>query len=95
MRCRIKFVVKFIVAVAVLAAYASCDFNPCVRGEGAKTSCAESMYLYVLNATDTETDYQKLWKSYFTHMAIEERINPKLQRNMLRLRFRTHMTEFM
>lgn len=51
---RIKFIAKFFVAVAVLAAYASCDFNPCVRGEGAKTSCDESMYLYVLNATDNE-----------------------------------------
>ncbi|MBQ8046060.1 MAG: hypothetical protein IJ269_06870, partial [Bacteroidales bacterium] len=54
MGIRIKFIAKFIVAVAVLAAYASCDFNPCVRGEGAKTECAESMYLYVLNATDNE-----------------------------------------
>ena len=54
MRSRIKFVAKFFVAVVVLAAYSSCMDNPCVRGEGAKTECAESMYLYVLNATDNE-----------------------------------------
>lgn len=51
---RIKFIAKFFVAVVVLATYSSCEFNPCVRGEGAKTSCDESMYLYVLNATDKE-----------------------------------------
>lgn len=54
MRTRIKFVAKFIVAVAVLAAYASCEFNPCVRGEGAKTECVTTMHLYVMNATDKE-----------------------------------------
>lgn len=48
----------------------------------------------VLHTANQENEYQKMWKSYFTHMAIEERINPKLQRNMMRLRFRTHMTEF-
>lgn len=54
MRSRIKFVAKFIVAVAVLAAYASCEFNPCVRGEGAKTECVTTMHLHVMNATDKE-----------------------------------------
>ena len=66
--------------------------------EGGKwfmTEVSDEIAECVMNATDTEADYQKLWKSYFTHMAIEERINPKLQRNMLRLRFRTHMTEFL
>ena len=66
--------------------------------EGGKwfmTEVSDEIAECVMNATDTEADYQKLWKSYFTHMAIEERINPKLQRNMLRIRFRTHMTEFL
>ena len=59
------------------------------------TEVSDEIVESLMSATDAETDYRKLWKSYFTHMAIEERINPKLQRNMLRLRFRTHMTEFM
>ena len=66
--------------------------------EGGKwfmTEVSDEIAECVMNATDIEADYQKLWKSYFTHMAIEERVNPKLQRNVLRLRFRTHMTEFL
>lgn len=54
MRSRIKFIAKFFVAVAVLAAYASCEFNPCVRGEGAKADCVTTMHLHVMNATDKE-----------------------------------------
>ena len=54
MRSKIKFIAKFFVAVAVLAAYASCEFNPCVRGEGAKADCVTTMHLHVMNATDKE-----------------------------------------
>ncbi|MBO7227723.1 MAG: hypothetical protein J6V33_09080 [Bacteroidales bacterium] len=49
---RIKFITKFLAAMAVLAVYSSCMDNPCVRGEGAKTSCNEDMFLHVMNATD-------------------------------------------
>lgn len=41
-----------------------------------------------------EDEYRDLWKAFFTHIAIKERINPKLQRNNLPLRFRSNMTEF-
>jgi probable DNA metabolism protein len=41
-----------------------------------------------------EDDYRDLWKAFFEHIAIKERINPKLQRNNLPLRFRKDMTEF-
>lgn len=51
---RIKFIAKFFVAVVVLATYSSCMDNPCVRGESAKTDCAETVYLSVFNATDKE-----------------------------------------
>lgn len=30
--------------------------------------------------TETEKKYQELWKTYFSHIAIKNRINPKLQR---------------
>lgn len=39
-------------------------------------------------------EYSDLWKTFFEHIAIKERINPKLQRNNLPLRFRGDMTEF-
>ncbi len=60
MRSRIKFIAKFFVAVAVLAAYSSCMDNPCVRGEGAKTKCVTTMHLHVMNATDKEVQIGNL-----------------------------------
>lgn len=41
-----------------------------------------------------EDEYRDLWRTFFDHIAIKERINPKLQRNNLPLRFRIDMTEF-
>lgn len=41
-----------------------------------------------------EDEYRDLWKAFYTHIAIKERVNPKLQRNNLPLRFRGDMTEF-
>lgn len=41
-----------------------------------------------------EEEYQKLFKQFCDSIAIESRINPKLQMNMLPLRFRPNMTEF-
>lgn len=41
-----------------------------------------------------EDDYRDLWKIFFHNIAIKERINLKLQRNNLPLRFRKDMTEF-
>lgn len=44
--------------------------------------------------SDQEREYRELFQ-YFCHkIAIEERKNPKLQRNMLPLRFREYMVEF-
>jgi len=44
--------------------------------------------------SNNEDEYRDLWKIFFKHIAIKERINPKLQRNNLPLRFREDMTEF-
>lgn len=47
-----------------------------------------------LRISEEEQEYQELFR-YFCHkIAIEERKNPKLQQNMLPLRFRKNMTEF-
>lgn len=39
-------------------------------------------------------EYQDLWKIFFDSIAIKERINPKLQKNNLPIRFRNDMIEF-
>ena len=44
--------------------------------------------------TENEAEIQDLWVTFFNSLAIKERINPKLQRNLLPLHFRKSMTEF-
>lgn len=41
-----------------------------------------------------DDEYEDLWKIFFDNIAIKERINPKLQRNNLPIRFRRNMIEF-
>lgn len=41
-----------------------------------------------------EEQYAELYKMFCNHISIKERENPKLQMNMLPLRFRKYMTEF-
>jgi probable DNA metabolism protein len=43
---------------------------------------------------DVGDEYTELWKIFFDNIAIKERINPKLQRNNLPIRFRKDMSEF-
>ena len=47
-----------------------------------------------LQFSATEEAYQELFRCFCDSIAIEARINPKLQMNMLPLRFRPNMTEF-
>jgi len=46
------------------------------------------------NLSFVEDEYRDLWKIFFQNIAIKDRVNPKLQRNNLPLRFRKDMTEF-
>ncbi len=39
-----------------------------------------------------EARYKELWKNFFSSIAISERYNPELQRNLLPLRYRRYMT---
>ena len=41
--------------------------------------------------SQTEDCFQDLWKRFFDTIAIKERINPKLQRNLMPLKCRTYM----
>ena len=47
-----------------------------------------------LTYSEDEKQLQKLWKLFVDTIAIKERVNPKLQRQMLPLRFRKYMKEF-
>ncbi len=45
-------------------------------------------------ATDRELDFQRLWKGYFEHVSVGERLNLRLQQNKLPLKYRRHLVEF-
>ena len=60
-------------------------------------------YLQQLSPEDTEklarmeengSDYADLWKTFFEHIGIKERKNLALQRSLLPLHYRKHLTEF-
>lgn len=46
-----------------------------------------------LRRSDEEISYQHLWQTYFDHIAIKERINPRCQRNFMPARYWKHLTE--
>lgn len=48
-----------------------------------------------VNQLENDDRYRDLWKVFFENIAIKERMNLKLQRNKVPLRYRTDMTEFL
>lgn len=48
-------------------------------------------YIQQLQVTDSEEEYRQLWEVFETTIAIEARINPKLQQQNLPLRYRKYM----
>ena len=40
-----------------------------------------------------ERSYQNLWRTYFDHIAIQERTNPRCQKNFMPVRYWKHLTE--
>ena len=54
----------------------------------------EKEQIEALRAEMKKDPYTDLWKTFFHTIAIEERRNPKCQRNMLPLRYRKYITEF-
>lgn len=53
---------------------------------------SEQALLSIAPYSVKEQEYKDLWKNFFETIAIDARKNPKLQRNMLPLRFRKYMT---
>lgn len=47
----------------------------------------------LLAYTDSEAEYQRLWKMYFETIGIKERVNPKCQRNFMPVRYWKNLTE--
>lgn len=47
----------------------------------------------ILEYTDNEVQYQKLWKMYFETIGIKERVNPRCQRNFMPARYWKNLTE--
>ena len=43
--------------------------------------------------SEDERSYQDLWRTYFDHIAIKERINPRCQKNHMPVRYWKHLTE--
>ena len=42
---------------------------------------------------EEEEEYQQLWKAYFKSIAIETKINPKLQKRCMPMRYWKHLVE--
>ncbi|MBE6045927.1 MAG: DNA metabolism protein [Clostridiales bacterium] len=43
--------------------------------------------------SEDELSYQNLWRTYFDHIAIKERTNPRCQKNHMPVRYWKHLTE--
>lgn len=43
--------------------------------------------------SEEERSYQNLWRTYFDHIAIKERTNPRCQKNHMPVRYWKHLTE--
>ena len=57
-------------------------------------SIKEVAFFYEPNYSSNEEKFQKLWKSFFSGVTINERTNLKLQTQMVPLLYRTYMSEF-
>lgn len=61
------------------------------KGYAFTDQITETDLLNFSGLSEKEADFQALWKRFFDTIAIEERINPKLQRSLMPLRFRKYM----
>ncbi len=61
-------------------------------------SCGDFLLIPLQNGDlpeDAKSDFvAKLWKTYFDHIPIKDRINPKLQKSFVPLKYRKDLTEF-
>ncbi|MCL1828715.1 MAG: TIGR03915 family putative DNA repair protein [Oscillospiraceae bacterium] len=57
-------------------------------------SLVSSVGMTLPDISENEKEYRKLWKLFFNSIAVKERINPKLQTQLLPKKYRKYMTEF-
>ncbi len=65
----------------------------CAIYDGAELVLAEAPPGLDKAAIDADADFEALWRKYFKTIAVEGRINPKLQRQFLPKRYWKHLTE--
>lgn len=58
------------------------------------TYLSEEEVNHLLAMTESQQDYEVLWRAFFDSIAIKERENYTLQRNHVALHYRKYMTEF-
>lgn len=58
-------------------------------------SIEEIAYFDEPKFSNDEEKFQKLWKSFYNGVTIKERVNLKLQQNLVPLIYRTYMSEFL
>ena len=68
-----------------------CVVHAAGKGYALTTDIKEEDLFDTHSYSAQEEDFQALWKRFFDTIAIKERINPKLQRNLMPLKCRTYM----
>jgi len=64
------------------------------RKQGGWCLTSDALVLERIVSAETENFYKDLWKTFFDTIAIEERKNYKLQRQLMPLRYRENIVEF-
>lgn len=64
------------------------------RKQGGWCLTSDTLVLERIVSAETENFYKGLWKTFFDTIAIEERKNYKLQRQLMPLRYRENIVEF-
>lgn len=70
-----------------------------VKRDKALIACQRKWYISrftgedIPRESDEERQYQRLWQTYFDHIAIKERTNPRCQKNFMPVRYWKHLTE--
>ena len=57
------------------------------------TDSDRQMYNMINSYSDTDKQYEDLWVKFFETIAIKERVNERLQMNMLPLKYRKYLPE--
>ncbi len=68
--------------------------NTAVFYDGSQSLYREVLSFEMPENTKEEKEYKSMWIKYFEAMGIKERLNPRLQRQFVPVKYRKNMTEF-